>query len=34
MGRASAAAFILLNLISILTLILLRFVFKQQQRQA
>jgi multiple sugar transport system permease protein len=31
MGRASAAAFILMNGISIMTLILLRFVFKEQE---
>jgi len=31
MGRASAAAFILMNVISIMTLILLRFVFKSQE---
>lgn len=31
MGRASAAAFILMNLISVMTLVLLRFVFKQKE---
>lgn len=32
MGKASAAAFILMNLISIMTLLLLRFLFKEQRR--
>ena len=31
MGRASAAAFILMNLISIMTLVLIRFVFKSRE---
>jgi multiple sugar transport system permease protein len=33
MGRASAAAFILMNLISIMTLLLLRFVFKTKEAE-
>ncbi len=32
MGKASAAAFILMNLISIMTLLLLRFLFKEQKQ--
>jgi ABC-type sugar transport system permease subunit len=31
MGKASAAAFILMNLISVLTLLLLRFLMKERQ---
>lgn len=33
MGKASASAFILMNLISIMTLLLLRFLFKEQKQR-
>ena len=32
MGKASAAAFVLMNIISILALILLRFLFREERR--